>query len=32
MKNQNQILIGDCLESMRKLEAGSVQTCITSPP
>jgi len=27
-----QILIGDCRESMRSLEAGSVQTCVTSPP
>jgi DNA modification methylase len=28
----NQILIGDCIESMRKLETGSIQTCVTSPP
>jgi site-specific DNA-methyltransferase (adenine-specific) len=27
-----QILIGDCRESMRSLEAGSVQSCVTSPP
>lgn len=26
------ILRGDCLEVMRTLEAGSVQTCVTSPP
>jgi site-specific DNA-methyltransferase (adenine-specific) len=25
-------MIGDCRESMRLLEAGSVQTCVTSPP
>ena len=27
-----QVLIGDCVESMRQLEAGSVQCCVTSPP
>jgi DNA modification methylase len=27
-----EIMIGDCRESMRALEAGSVQTCVTSPP
>lgn len=26
------VMIGDCRESMRLLEAGSVQTCVTSPP
>jgi DNA modification methylase len=26
------VMIGDCRESMRALEAGSVQTCVTSPP
>ena len=26
------IHIGDCIEVMRRLEAGSVQTCVTSPP
>jgi DNA modification methylase len=26
------ILQGDCVERMRDLEAGSVQTCVTSPP
>lgn len=26
------IHVGDCLEVMRTLEAGSVQTCVTSPP
>ncbi len=28
----NRILIGDCIEQMATLEAGSVQTCVTSPP
>lgn len=27
-----QILQGDCLETLKTLEAGSVQTCVTSPP
>ena len=26
------IHLGDCIEVMRALEAGSVQTCVTSPP
>lgn len=26
------IHVGDCIEVMRSLEAGSVQTCVTSPP
>ncbi len=26
------IYVGDCIESMRKMEAGSVHTCVTSPP
>ena len=26
------IHVGDCLQVMRTLEAGSVQTCVTSPP
>ena len=26
------ILVGDCLDVMRGLEAGTVQTCVTSPP
>lgn len=26
------ILIGDCRETLRLLPAGSVQTCVTSPP
>jgi len=26
------ILVGDCLLLMRQLDAGSVQTCVTSPP
>lgn len=28
----NKILQGDCIEVLKQLEAGSVQTCITSPP
>lgn len=28
----NRCLFGDCRESLRTLEAGSVQTCVTSPP
>lgn len=27
-----QILVGDCRARMREMEAGSVQTCVTSPP
>jgi DNA modification methylase len=26
------ILVGDCRDGLRSLEAGSVQTCVTSPP
>ena len=26
------LYIGDCIETMRRLPAGSVQTCVTSPP
>ena len=26
------LLIGDCVESMRSMEAGSVHCCVTSPP
>lgn len=26
------ILVGDCIESMRALASGSVNTCVTSPP
>ena len=26
------VLVGDCIAGMRTLEAGSVHTCITSPP
>jgi DNA modification methylase len=26
------ILVGDCRDSLRSIKAGSVQTCITSPP
>jgi DNA modification methylase len=28
----SKILVGDCLTSLRSLEAQSVQTCVTSPP
>ena len=27
-----QLLLGDCIETMRGLPSGSVQTCVTSPP
>ena len=26
------IIVGDCRESLRQIEAGSVRTCVTSPP
>ena len=32
MTGRLEILIGDCREGLRSLEAGSVQTCVTSPP
>jgi len=32
MSDRLKTMIGDCRESMRLLEAGSVQTCVTSPP
>jgi DNA modification methylase len=28
----NKILLGDCRETLKTLPAGSVQTCVTSPP
>lgn len=28
----NKILTGDCRETLKQLDAGSVQTCVTSPP
>lgn len=28
----NRILCGDCIEVLKTLDAGSVQTCVTSPP
>lgn len=28
----NRILCGDCIEVLKTLPAGSVQTCVTSPP
>ena len=28
----NKILVGDCVSSMQGLEAGSINTCVTSPP
>lgn len=30
--NDARILQGDCLETLKTLDAGSVQTCVTSPP
>jgi DNA modification methylase len=27
-----EIYVGDCIETMKGLEAGTVQTCVTSPP
>lgn len=32
MRDAHQILIGDCIESMRSLPDKSVQCCVTSPP
>ncbi|RMQ45949.1 DNA methylase N-4/N-6 [Pseudomonas cichorii] len=32
MTNDHQIMIGDCIDMMRRLPAQSVQTCVTSPP
>jgi len=32
MKTTTKILIGDCLEKLKELPKGSIQTCITSPP
>lgn len=32
MSNAVRIVVGDCLESLRKMEAESVQCCVTSPP
>ncbi|TKK29530.1 site-specific DNA-methyltransferase [Pseudomonas sp. CFBP13528] len=29
---QHRVLIGDCIESMQKLQDQSVNTCVTSPP
>ena len=26
------LMVGDCVESMKKMESGSVQCCVTSPP
>ena len=26
------LLIGNCLDKLKELDAGSVQTCVTSPP
>lgn len=28
----NNILFGDCRETLKSLESGSIQTCVTSPP
>jgi DNA modification methylase len=30
--SDGQILLGDCLDSLRKLPDGCVQMCVTSPP
>ena len=27
-----EIFVGDCVDSMRKMESKSVHTCVTSPP
>lgn len=32
MSDHSKIIVGDCLEGMRGMEAGQVHTCITSPP
>lgn len=32
IKELEPLMIGDCVASMRQMEAGSVHTCITSPP
>lgn len=32
MANSYQVLVGDCIESMRKLQDKSVNCCVTSPP
>lgn len=32
MSERSKIIVGDCLEVMRGMDGGSVQTCITSPP
>jgi DNA modification methylase len=32
MNTPMRLLIGDCIESMKGLESGSVNTCVTSPP
>lgn len=32
MRDCRRIIVGDCLEVMRGMEAGQVHTCITSPP
>jgi DNA modification methylase len=32
MSDRLRTMIGDCRESLRSLEAGTVQTCVTSPP
>jgi len=29
---RNAVLVGDCLDGLRSLPAGCVQTCVTSPP
>lgn len=30
--DENLIHVGDCLDAMRRMDTGTVQTCVTSPP
>ena len=32
MEKSNQIILGDCRETMRSLPEKSIQMCVTSPP
>ncbi|MCP5244843.1 MAG: site-specific DNA-methyltransferase [Burkholderiales bacterium] len=32
MSEQTKIIIGDCVESLKSMDDGIVQTCVTSPP
>jgi predicted methyltransferase len=31
-RGKHQIIVGDCLEELKKLETGTVHACVTSPP